>query len=673
MSKIKTKKENGIEGIYRGASRSFGFVCIDKGTEYEKEVYVSHRDSMCAMDGDKVLVMITKKENVDKKAEGKIIKILERDTCIIVGVFEKKKDFGFVRPMSKKITFDLHIDKKYFKDAVNDSIVECKLLEGKKVEKGDNPEGVILSVIGHKNDIDATILAITKDYKIPSGFDDEVLKEAENVAKPISRDDLKGRKDIRDIVTVTIDGEDARDLDDAVSLVDMENGHKKLYVSIADVSHYVKENTPLDFEARKRGNSVYLVDRVIPMLPHILSNGVCSLNENEDRLCKTCEMEFDEDGKIVSHDIYESVINSDKRMSYTGVHYVLTGEDKRKEKVEDFTTYEPYRDMLKSMYDLSLKIRKRRLNGGAIEFDFKESKIVVDDKLNPIDIKEYERYESHKLIEDFMLSANETVAKDFFDKKVPFLYRIHEECDDEKIQNLINILPNFNLSLDYHDKIKPMDIQKLLSKVKGQDSEYVVSRLTLRSMQQARYSVECNGHFALSLKYYTHFTSPIRRYSDLTIHRIIGEYLHKDMDEKRTKHYHTILPNIALSTSICERKAIDCERDVDDLMKCRYMKEKIQLLARGIFDFEDPVIRVSSESLSAGVVYGGHYSGTMDVESINETPFKAMIFSSHARMRLTEGSLVGDSGRIHYDFDAEGMEIGEQLEGVISIVSNGGE
>lgn len=636
MAKMKIKKEskkskkNTVEAIYRGVSRSFGFAVLNKGKADEEEVYIKSSDSMNALDGDRIEIVIKKEKQGDKKAEGFVSKIIERDSDTIVGIFEAHKDFGFVKPMSKKTPFDIHIERKFFKDAVNESIVECKLLEGGATNSGgksggsskgsqnnksDSPEGIIVNVLGHKSDPDATILAITKDHKIRSEFPQETVAEAERVAIPLTEKDYEGRRDLRQVTTITIDGEDAKDLDDAVSLIDLKNGHVKLYVSIADVSHYVKEDSQLDREARKRGNSVYLVDRVIPMLPHVLCNGMCSLNENEDRLTKTCEMEFDENGNVVNYEIYEAVIKSNKRMSYTGVHYILTGEDVREVHVagegaeihsssegshyavahsnenkenldnekgeatvvnkEDFATYEPYREMLEGMYELSKKIRANRHNKGSVDFDFKESKILVDENLKPVKIQQYERFEAHKLIEDFMLIANETVARDYFLKEVPFLYRVHEECDEDKIKTLTSVLPTFGLSLVYKKKVAPMDIQKLLEKVKGKESEYVVSRLALRSMQQARYATDCIGHFALAIKYYTHFTSPIRRYSDLTIHRIIGEYLNGRFDKMRAEHYDKILGNIAMSTSTNERKAIDCERDVDDLMKCLYMKDFI--------------------------------------------------------------------------------------------------
>ena len=559
-------KESEYEGIFRLASKSFGFVKLNVGTDNEEEIYVSSKDSLSAMNDDRVLVKIISNKSADnKKREGKIIKILERDSDIVVGIFEPNKGFGFVSPINVKIPFDIHIEKKYWGKAVKGSIVETKLLP--KKNKKDNPEGVIIKVLGHKDDPNDEITAIVHDFKIRDEFSDAQLKEADKVAVPITKSDLEGRKDLRNKIFITIDGEDTKDIDDAVYLEDTGKGHKKLYVSIADVSHYVKENSELDREALKRGNSVYLLDRVIPMLPHVLSNGMCSLNEGEDRLSMTCEMEFDDKAKIVNHDIYKSVINSHKRMTYHEVQNII---DTTKD--EDSSELNlKINKMIRDMIELSRKIRKRREDRGAVSFNLKETEIIVDENLKPIGISEKERIEAYKLIEDFMVSANETVAEEFYYREIPFLYRTHEASEEDKLENLTCTLNSLGISFHIRNELHPMDMQKLLKSVEGKPYQYVVEKLALRSMSQAKYTKKLIGHFALASKYYTHFTSPIRRYSDLQIHRIMKEVLENRFTEKRRNHYEDILDGVALNISKMERVAIDCERDIDDLKKCEFM------------------------------------------------------------------------------------------------------
>ena len=571
------KKNNEYEGTFRSVNKKFGFVDVSL-KEDTISVYIPIADTKFSLSDDKVLVKITKEETQNKSPEGIIIKIIERNTDEIVGIFKKREGYGFVEPINKKIGFDIHIDKKYINKIVNDTIVVAKLLTSKIERK--NPEGMILDVIGFKNDPNAQILSIVKEYKINYVFPDEVVKEAEIVATDIPIEEIKKRKDLRHLTTITIDGEDAKDLDDAISLEMLDDGNKKLYVSIADVSHYVKEDSFIDKEAKQRGNSVYLVDRVIPMIPQVLSNGMCSLNEKEDRLTMTCEILFDKNDEVIESKTYESIINSNKRMSYNGVHAILNGLDLNNG--EDIKTYEPYKDYLKQMLQLSLNIRSKREKNGSVDFNIKESKIIVDENCNPIEIKEYERLEAHKMIEDFMISANIEVAKEYNLKEIPFLYRTHEECEREKIENLAFFVSNFGLSLNYKNKISPIQIQNLLKQSEGKDYQYVIEKMALRSMRQAKYTSELIGHFALALKYYTHFTSPIRRYSDLQIHRIMKEYLHGTLNDKRIRHYKKILPDIGKKISICERTAIDCERDVDDLKKCEYMTKFVGCEYEGI-------------------------------------------------------------------------------------------
>lgn len=563
----KKQKESEYEGIFRLASKSFGFVKLNIGTPKEEEIYVSNKDAMDAMNDDRVLVKIISNSVGDnKKREGKIIKILERDTDIVVGVFEPNKGFGFVRPINVKIPFDIHIEKKYWGKAVKDSIVEVKLMP--KKNKKDNPEGVIVKVLGHKDDPNDEITAIVHDFKIRDEFDEATLHEADEVAVAITDKDLEGRKDLRDKIFITIDGEDTKDIDDAICLEVESNGIRRLYVSIADVSHYVKENSKLDREALKRGNSVYLLDRVIPMIPHVLSNGMCSLNENEDRLSMTCEMEFDEKAKIVRHNIYKSVIKSHKRMTYHEVQDII---DRTKDEAADGLNSK-INNMLRSMIELSRAIRKRREDRGAVNFNLKETEIIVDENLKPLDIKEKERIEAYKLIEDFMVSANETVAEEFYFREVPFIYRTHEASEEDKLENLSITLSSLGIPFRINKELKPIDMQKLLKSVEGKPYQFVVEKLALRSMSQARYTKKLIGHFALASKYYTHFTSPIRRYSDLQIHRIMKEVLENKFTEKRWNHYDNILDAVALNISKTERLAIECERDIDELKKCEYMR-----------------------------------------------------------------------------------------------------
>lgn len=562
----KKQKESEYEGIFRLASRAFGFVKLNIGTSKEEEIYVSAKDSMDAMNDDRVLVKITSSDTSEnRKREGKIIKILERDTDIVIGYFEPNKGFGFVRPINVKIPFDIHIEKKFWGKAVKDSIVEVKLLP--KKNKKDNPEGVVIKVLGHKDDPNAEITAIVHDFKIRDEFDEATLKEADSVAVPIEEKDLEGRKDLRDKLFVTIDGEDTKDIDDAVCLEVEPNGIRRLYVSIADVSHYVREGSKLDREALKRGNSVYLLDRVIPMLPHVLSNGMCSLNEDEDRLSMTCEMEFDEKGKVVRHNIYKSIMRSHKRMTYHEVQNIIDGNyDKNADELNS-----KINKMILSMIKLSRVIRKRREERGSVNFNLKETEIVVDNELKPVEIKERERIEAYKLIEDFMVSANETVAEEFYFREVPFLYRTHEASEEDKLENLTTTLASLGIPFRIRNELHPMDMQKLLKSVDGKPYQFVVEKLALRSMSQAKYTKKLVGHFALASKYYTHFTSPIRRYSDLQIHRIMKEVMENRFSEKRREHYEDILDSVAFNISKTERLAIECERDIDDLKKCEFM------------------------------------------------------------------------------------------------------
>ena len=408
----------------------------------------------------------------------------------------------------------------------------------------------------------ADILSIVKDYDLPTEFPEKVLNQAVRVGKDVSEADCAGRLDLRDWQMVTIDGEDAKDLDDAVSLT-MKDENYQLGVHIADVTNYVQEKSALDREALKRGTSVYLADRVIPMLPHVLSNGICSLNAGEDRLALSCIMTVSPKGEVIDHQIAETVIRVDKRMSYTGVSKVLAEEPEALEEDKDFVP------MIQKMQELSTILRERRGKRGSIDFDFPETKIELDEKGKPINIKPYERNSATKIIEDFMLLANETVAEEYFWREVPFLYRTHEVPDEEKIKKLSTFINNFGYHIHVHDEVKPKEIQKLLSQVEGTPEEALISRLTLRSMCRAKYTTDNTGHFGLAAKYYTHFTSPIRRYPDLQIHRIIKENLRGRLNENRIEHYDKILPEVAKQCSDRERLAEETEREVVKMKKSR--------------------------------------------------------------------------------------------------------
>ena len=523
---------------------------------------------------DKVMVAITAEKHGDKRCEGKILKILEHQIKEVVGTYQKSKTFGFVVPDNKKICYDIFVPQEKSMGAVTGHKVVVELTSYGTLKK--NPEGRVKEIIGHINDPGTDIMSIIKAYDLPMEFPESVMKSLNDIPDELSSKDYAGRVDLRDLQTVTIDGEDAKDLDDAIT-VSEENGIYHLGVHIADVSNYVKEYSPLDKEAYKRGTSVYLVDRVIPMLPHKLSNGICSLNQGCDRLALSCLMDIDEKGNVISHKICESVINVDRRMTYTNVKKILENEDE-----EILNEYKDFADMFRLMEKLALILRQRRFKRGSIDFDFPETKITLNDKGEPVEIKPYDRNTATRIIEDFMLIANETVAEDYFWQEIPFLYRSHENPDPEKIRRLGTFINNFGYSIKIGDEIHPKELQKLLVKIEGSDEENLIARLTLRSMKRASYTTECVGHFGLAAKYYCHFTSPIRRYPDLQIHRIIKENLHGGMSDKRSEHFAAILPEVAKQTSATERRADDAERDTDKLKMVQYMEKHIGETFEGV-------------------------------------------------------------------------------------------
>lgn len=553
-----------IGGIFSGTQRGFGFVLAEDGGE---DIFIPESETKGALHGDKVLASIFK-DRTGKRREGTIIRVLERNNSTIVGTFQKSKNFGFVVADNQKFGKDIFIPKEWTKGAVNGHKVVVKITDYGNTSK--NPEGKVIQILGHINDPGVDIMSVVMGYNLPVEFPEAVMKQIDKIPEDVSEEEKLGRKDIRNLVTVTIDGEDAKDLDDAIT-ISKEDGLYRLGVHIADVTNYVTEDSPLDKEALNRGTSVYLVDRVIPMLPHKLSNGICSLNAKTDRLALSCFMDIDSKGTVVGHEIAETLINVDERMSYTSVKKIL--EDRDEEEMERYRELVP---MFELMLELADILREKRRKRGSIDFDFPESKIYLDKEGHPIDIKPYERNKATKIIEDFMLLANETIAEDFYWQELPFVYRSHENPDTEKIRELGIFINNFGYTIKItQDEIHPKELQKLLDKVDGTPEEALISRLTLRSMKRASYTTDSLGHFGLSAKYYCHFTSPIRRYPDLQIHRIIKENLKGRLGEKRIGHYNTILGDVARQASITERRADDAERDVEKLKKVEYMNDFI--------------------------------------------------------------------------------------------------
>ena len=557
-------------GTFCGTQKGYGFVRIEGEPD---DIFIPENATKGALHNDIVQVSINP-EKTGKRQEGRIVGILERGTEVVVGTFTKNKNYGFVISDNQKFAKDIFIPKEHCKNAVTGHKVVVKITDFGA--GGKNPEGEIIEILGHVNDPGVDILSIVRAYGLPEEFPDGVMNQVESVPDEVPEEDKVGREDIRDMMMVTIDGEDAKDLDDAVSLT-KEGDIYHLGVHIADVSHYVTEGSPLDKEAIKRGTSVYLVDRVIPMLPHALSNGICSLNAGVDRLALSCFMDIDKNGTVVDHRISETLVRIDKRMSYTQVRKVI--EDHDEDEIKEHGDLVP---MFEMMAELAEILREKRRKRGSIDFDFPESKILLDPKGKPYDIKPYERSKANRLIEDFMLVANETIAEDFFWRESPFVYRTHEEPDPEKIEKLGIFINNFGYSIKIgQDEIHPKELQKLIKKIEGTDEEMMISRLTLRSMKQARYTTGCEGHFGLATKYYCHFTSPIRRYPDLQIHRIIKESLKNSLPAKRTAHYEKILPEIALSSSQLERRADEAEREVEKMKKAEYMAQFVGQIMEG--------------------------------------------------------------------------------------------
>lgn len=571
--KYSKTEEKFLTGTFIGNARGFGFVSVEGETE---DIFISESQVNGAMHGDMVQVSLqSAKASGGKRREGAVVKILQRAITRVVGTFQKNKNFGFVIPDNLKLGQDVFVPLERSGGAVDGHKVVVEITDYGNERK--KPEGKVIEIIGHVNDPGTDIMSIVKGYELPTEFPQKVLKQAQNVGKPVSGADMAGRKDVRDWQMVTIDGEDAKDLDDAITLT-KEGENYRLGVHIADVTNYVQEHSALDVEALERGTSVYLVDRVIPMLPHILSNGICSLNAGEDRLALSCIMLINPKGAVISHEIAETVVRVDRRMSYTSVRKILKDKDEKER--EEYKELVP---MFELMEELAAILREKRRKRGSIDFDFPETKIILDKQGRPLEIKPYERNVATRIIEDFMLIANETVAQDYFWQEVPFVYRTHDTPDSEKIRKLGTFINNFGYSIRIgQDEIHPKELQKLLEKVEDTPEEPLISRLTLRSMKQAKYTVQNTGHFGLAAQYYCHFTSPIRRYPDLQIHRIIKETLRGRMNEKRMAHYDKILPEVATQSSARERRAEEAERETDKLKKVEYMSEHIGETFEGV-------------------------------------------------------------------------------------------
>lgn len=551
-------------GMFSGTQKGFGFVIIEGEAE---DIFIPEAYTKGAMHGDKVSIMISN-EKKGKRKEGTVLQILERGMKEVVGTFEKGKSFGFVVPDNQKFGSDIFIPK----DNINGAVTGHKVVVS-ITNYGDDdhkPEGKVIEIIGHRNDPGVDIMSVVKAYDLPVEFPKDVFRVLDYIGDEIDPKEINKRLDIRDLQIVTIDGEDAKDLDDAISL-SKEGDIYRLGVHIADVTHYVKEGAALDKEALKRGTSVYLVDRVIPMLPHKLSNGICSLNPGVDRLALSCFMDIDSKGNVIGHRIAETVIQSKRRMTYTNVSKIIEEDDE-----EVSREYKELVPMFMLMLELSEILKARRHRRGAINFDFPESKIIVDHNGKPVEVRPYERNRATKIIEEFMLIANETIAEDFFWQEIPFLYRTHDNPDEEKIRALSIFIHNFGYSIKVGtEDIHPKELQKLLNKIEDTPEEALISRLTLRSMKQAKYTVANTGHFGLSAKYYCHFTSPIRRYPDLQIHRIIKENIRGQLDEERRSHYEKILYEVANHSSKTERRADEAEREVEKMKKVEYMMDYI--------------------------------------------------------------------------------------------------
>ena len=647
-----------LRGVYQAHPRGFGFVTIEGETD---DIFIPEKETNGALHGDTVEILLTASPE-GKRKEGKIVKIAERGTAKIVGLYQvaKGKHYGFVIPDNQRFLQDIFVPEERAKGAVDGHKVVVELTS----YGSDNakPEGKIVEILGHVNDPGVDIMSIVKSYDLPVEFPEKVMNQAERVPEEVSDADMAGRKDLREWVMVTIDGEDAKDLDDAVSLTRTEDGKNWILgVHIADVANYVQERSALDREALHRGTSVYLADRVIPMLPHRLSNGICSLNAGVDRLAMSCIMTVDAKGDVIDHEICESVIRVNERMSYTSVKKILEDHDE-----EEMTRYIDLVPMFEEMEQLAGILRNRRHQRGSIDFDFPESKIMLDEEGHPMEIRSYDRNVATKIIEDFMLLANETVAEEYYWREIPFVYRVHETPDEDKIKKLAILINNFGYSLHISDEVRPGQIQKLLAKIQGTPQETMISRLALRSMKQARYTPENDGHFGLAARYYTHFTSPIRRYPDLQIHRIIKDDLRGRMNEKKMEHYQTILPEVTRQASETERRAEEAERETIRLKKAEYMEAHIGEVFEGVISgITNWGIYVELSNTIEGLVhvanmYDDHYDYYEDrYEMVGEHTGKTYKLGETVYVRVIDADCL--TRTIDFEMADEGdMEDGEE-------------
>src|SRR5690625_3631165 len=562
------EKMNLFRGRIEMNKKGFAFLIPDD--EKMDDVYIHSSDLNSAMNNDRVIVRIERKGHRSNRKEGVVIRILERANDRIIGTFEEGRGFGFVIPDDSRILHDIFIPKENTAGAVTGHKVIIEIEEFPKGRK--SATGKVVEILGHKNDPGMDIVSIIYKHGIKMDFPEEVLEEAGKAPDTVTEDEIANRRDLRNETIVTIDGADAKDLDDAIRVEQLDNGNYLLGVYIADVTYYIKEGSAMDKEAEERGTSVYLVDRVIPMIPHRLSNGICSLNEGEDRLVLGCEMEIDADGNVVAHEIFEGVIRSTKRMTYKAVNQMLVDQD------EDVRAeYKALVPMFELMKTVAATLRRKRMKRGAIDFDFKEAQVLVDGDGKATDVIIRERSVAERLIEEFMLCTNETIAEHFHWLEVPFIHRIHETPDEGKLETFFEFLAGLGIVVKgTANEIHPLELQKVLDRVRGEKEEMVISKLMLRSMKQAKYDPVSVGHFGLSTDFYTHFTAPIRRYPDLTVHRLIRTYLiHGDLSNDTLRKWKEALPDIAQHSSQMERAAVDAEREVDDLKKAEYMLDKI--------------------------------------------------------------------------------------------------
>lgn len=592
---------NLIVGTLQGNQKGYAFLMPDK--KEISDIFISPADMNGAMHGDRVIVRLMKSSVGVKSSEGKVIRIIERVNKFIIGTFQKSRSFGFVVPDDKKISHDIFVPKGDFGGAKSDQKVVVKITEWPGTRK--NPEGEVIEIVGNIENTETHIISVLKKHKVRTEFPNSVIEMATNIDVEIREEEINRRKDLRDLNIITIDGADAKDLDDAVYVEKIDDGTYKLSVHIADVTHYVRENSKLDKEALRRATSIYLADKVIPMLPKELSNGVCSLNPNEDKLTLSIEMIINDKGKIISFDVYESIINSSARMTYTDVSDILEKND------EELTNkYNDLVPMFKLMEELCIILREKREKRGCIDFEFGEAKLILDEKGKVKEIVKQDRRISNRIIEEFMLLSNETIAENMYWANIPFVYRIHEDPEPEKIATFNKFVYNFGYILKGNQELHPKELQQLLKKVKDKKEEAVINTMMLRSLRKAIYSSECVGHFGLAAEYYCHFTSPIRRYPDLQIHRIIKSYINNKLNTKNIEQLHARVDNVSEKSSIMERIADEVERDTNDIRIAEFMSDKIGEEYEGIIS--------SVTSFGVFVELDNTVEGLVHVSNIND-------------------------------------------------------